>query len=260
MVQRIKSLFSYSVFLKRLIQINLKLRYHGTYFGFFWTMLNAFCMITIFTFVFGYILKVPLENFPVFLFCGYLPWLFFSSCMINSCYALLKNHNLIQKIYFPREITVIAETVSQFLVYLSSLSIFLLVFGFFGKLNFGFSLLVYLPLLLLIQLLVSFGSGLLLALVNVYFRDVAYFVEILVTIWFYLTPIFYPLSWVPERVAFLIRLNPVTYIIEAYRMLFYHGYSFNMLLLIYPAVYGIILTAAGYRVFMLYEQQISEEI
>ncbi|MDD2714481.1 MAG: ABC transporter permease [Candidatus Wallbacteria bacterium] len=259
MAQRIKLLLSHLQFLRHLVKIDIQLRYHGTFFGFFWTMLNAFAMITIFTFVFGYVLKVPLPRFPVFLFCGYLPWLFFSSCMINSCFSILKSATLVRKIYFPRETLVIAEIVSQFLVYLSSFAVFLLCFSLTGWLNVSWELLPLLPLLFICLFLLSLGFGFLLSLINVFFRDVAYFVEVLITIWFYMSPIFYPLEWVPERVQFLVRTNPITSIIEAFRAIFYGG-TYNLWHLWYPGILSVVIFLLGYRIFLLYEQQIVEEL
>ncbi|MDD5092476.1 MAG: hypothetical protein PHQ23_16365, partial [Candidatus Wallbacteria bacterium] len=108
MAQRFKALRDHSGLLRHLVVTNLRLRYHGTFFGFFWTVLNAFAMITIFTFVFSYILRVQIRAFPVFVFCGYVPWLFFSSSLINSCYSLYRSQALMEETYFPREIPVIA--------------------------------------------------------------------------------------------------------------------------------------------------------
>ncbi|MDD5092252.1 MAG: ABC transporter permease, partial [Candidatus Wallbacteria bacterium] len=198
--------------------------------------------------------------FPVFVFCGYVPWLFFSSSLINSCYSLYRSQALMEETYFPREIPVIAEVLAQLSVNLITFVTFLGFFVFSSYLKMPVSALVVLPVLLIIQLIIVLAISLALALCNVFFRDIAYFVDILLTIWFYLTPIFYPLSWVPERVQVLIRLNPVTAIIEAYRALFYDGLPVQTASLLYPLGFGFVLLLLSWRVFAVYEKRILEEL
>jgi len=102
--------------------------------------------------------------------------------------------------------------------------------------------------------------GFFLSIANVYFRDISYFVEILITIWFYLTPIFYPLKWVPDNVKKLILLNPITSIIECYRTIFYLDTGNNSFHILYPLIASIVLLLISWNFFIKYAKTIVEEI
>jgi len=262
MARLIEKIKENGLLLSKLIKINLYLRYHGTFFGFFWTFLNAIAMLIIFTFVFSYILKINIPRFPVFLFCAYIPWLFFSSSMINSCHIFLKNHSLLQKVYFPRELLIIAEIISHLLIFLASFTIFLIFFTISFKLDFTLSIsnILIIPLIIFIQFLLSLSMGFFLSIANVYFRDISYFIEILITIWFYLTPIFYPLKWVPENVKKLVLLNPITSVIKCYRDIFYISKNMTSFQILYPLIISITLFLISWNFFRKYEKTIVEEI
>lgn len=206
----------------------LRTKYKRTALGWAWSLLNPLAIMVIFTLVFRVFLKIEpptgspsgLKNFPLFLLCGLLPWTFLVNATNGSINSLVTNANLIKKSYFPRDLLVASQVVAWLISLAIEMSLLTLVFLIMGNFN-----LLYLPVVVLVMLaLAVFLAGLSLALsaANVYFRDVQHFVGILFQIWFYLTPVLYPVSEVPDRARSLYGLNPMVGFVEAFRDCLYH--------------------------------------
>lgn len=257
MVQRFKLIAEYIPLLNKLIKFNLYQRYHGTALGFFWSFLSSLSMMIIFTFVFKYVLRIQIKDFTLFLFCAYIPWVFFNASIINACNIFLKHKGILEKIYFPREILVFSEILAHFLVFLASFSIFIIFFCINGKIFLSYKWLL-LPFIMLLQIIFTIAIAFFLSIAQVFFRDISHIIEILLTIWFYLTPIFYPLKWVPEKMRLLVKLNPMTMIISGYRYVFFNNKNFNFLTLNYYFLVGIILFFLGWIFLIHHEKKIIE--
>jgi lipopolysaccharide transport system permease protein len=144
------------------------------------------------------------------------PWFLFSTSLTDMTESLVVNMNLVSKIYFPREILVIAALLARLLdFFIASLVLWALIL--FYRLSISYINLLYLPLILIIQLCLSLGVGLLSAALNVFYRDIRHVVTLVLQIWFYATPIVYPVTFVPERWRSIYHLNPMVGIIEGYR-------------------------------------------
>ena len=243
--------------------------------GWSWSLVNPLATMAIFTVVFGVFLKVAtpagepsgLSNFALFLLCGLLPWNFLSNGITGSMGALLNNSNLIKKVYFPREVLVgaiIAASGVGFLIEMAVLTIALLIAG-----NFVLPWLLPALLLACIQAVFVTGIGLVLSVVNVYFRDLQHLVGIMLQFWFYATPIVYPLEVVPRQaellgvdvpVRTLYELNPMVRLVEAYRDCLY-DLRFPPLtdILYLVAVAGAVLVL-GLLVFIRLEPKLAEEL
>ncbi len=255
----------------RELLVNLTLRelrgkYKRSVLGWTWSLLNPLATMAIFTIVFGYFLKVDvppgkpsgLDVFALYLLCGLLPWNFLSNGMSGSMGSLLGNSNLIKKVYFPREILVVANVASwvvSFLIELAVLAVALLVFG-----NFVVPWLVPVLALVVIQTAFVVGLGLMFSVLNVYFRDVQHFMGILLQLWFYGTPIVYPLSVVPEKVRFAYSLNPMVQFVEAYRDCLYDLRMPPLLHWVYLVVVSAATLAAGWAIFVKLEPKLAEEM
>jgi ABC-type polysaccharide/polyol phosphate export permease len=225
----------------RELMVNLTLRelrgkYKRSVLGWAWSLFNPLVTMAIFTVVFRVFLKVDappgepsgMNVFAFFLLCGLLPWSFLANGMNGGMTALIDNAALIKKVYFPREILAAANVAS----WLVSLLIELAVFGLVLVLS-GNMVLPWVPaLLVLVAVHATFvvGIGLLLSVLNVYFRDVQHLMAILLQVWFYSTPVVYPLTVVPRTVALfglelparaLYELNPMVRFVEIYRDLLY---------------------------------------
>lgn len=253
----------------------LRGKYKRSMLGWSWSLVNPLATMAIFTVVFLYFLRVPvprgepsgLRVFALFLLCGLLPWNFLANGVTGSMGAILGNANLIKKVYFPRELLVAATVASwtvSLLVELGVLAVVMLVAG-----N---SVLPWLPglvVLVALQAVFVLGLGLLLGVLNVYFRDVQHFVGIVLQIWFYATPVVYPLSVVPRTgevlgrevpIAFLYGLNPMVRFVEAYRSLLYHVRAPALADIAYLAAVSVGLLALGLVVFSRLEPALAEEL
>ena len=257
---------------------DVRSRYKRTVLGNVWSLLNPLAAMLIYTVVFGVLLRVTpdrgnpsgLHVFALWLLCALLPWTFFSVGIAAGMNSLVVNASLVLKVYLSRAALVVAAILAvgvTFLVELAVLAVVLLIFGA--------NPLPWLPVVLLLALLLAafaVGVGLLLAIANVYFRDTQHFVAILLQMWFYLTPILYPVSYVAdqqERLAAdgrdlplltLFKLNPMEHFVAAFRALLYDNrWPDGVDLLVCALTAGIALTA-GLLVFGRYEGRLAEEL
>jgi lipopolysaccharide transport system permease protein len=200
--------------LKELVKRDFHGRYAGSALGLVWSLVQPLWLLVLFTFVFDTILQVSLlgertENFSVFLFAALLPWMAVHEGVTRGASAITDNSPLVKKLTFP------AAVLGALLHEAIALGVFAVVLVALGHLAPG-----GLPLLLVavpLQLALTLGLGLLLAAANVFFRDVAQVLGLVLNAWFYLTPIVYPLSMVPEEVLPLVLFNPLTALVELYR-------------------------------------------
>lgn len=214
-------LYQFRLVLTQLVWQQLTLRYRRTALGFLWTLLNPLLTMTVTSVVFSMIMKWPLKSFVVFLFSGLVPWAFFSSCLSIGNQVLLGNEALIKKVYVPRQVFVVSITFALLIDALfSTISLFLIVFVIGAPL--GFSLLL-LPLNFLLLYFFSLGLTLILSVASVYFRDLPNVVAVVLQAGYYLTPIIYPISLVPEKYRWFFEANPMTYFINVFRLPIYEG-------------------------------------
>ncbi len=205
--------------LKNLVVRDIKHRYVGSMGGFLWSVLHPLALLISYTFVFSVVLRlrVPVEgteSFPLFLFCGMVPWILFSETVMRSCTAITDNAPLITKTVIPAEILPVAITLSNLVNHAVSLLILLGILMAFQTVPLSaIGILLYLPLLLLF----SQGVGWLVAGLQVFLRDTIQVLQIVIQLWFWFTPIFYSADGVPENFRFLMALNPMSTIVTGYR-------------------------------------------
>lgn len=256
-------------------------KYKRTFLGQGWSLLNPLASLLIFSLVFGLLLRASpppgnpsgLDVFAVWLACGLLPWVFFSTALSTGMSSLMTNANLIKKVYFPREVLVVSTVLAQLVSFGTELLALLVVLLMFG----GWPLPMLPGLLVVTALLTAFALGLALTLsiAYTYFRDTSYLMLIVLQFWFYLTPIVYPPSLVDDTLAqrggvqvasvevpvgLLYDLNPMARFTSAYRALLYDNR--------WPAWQdwvGIGLSAAaalviGMLVFRRYSRRLAEEL
>jgi lipopolysaccharide transport system permease protein len=211
------SLFLLGEFTRR----DFKGRYAGSVMGFLWSFVQPLWSLALFTFLFSTVMKVSpgigerTSNFAIFLFCGLLPWMAIQEGITRATTAITENAGLVKKMSFPSGLLVWAVVLAALLHEAIALGLFLVVLGVTGELSLSglWILLVAVPL----QVGLTVGLGFLGAAVNVFFRDTAQINTMLLQGWFYLTPIVYPLSLVPERFARYLKLNPLTALVTLYR-------------------------------------------
>jgi lipopolysaccharide transport system permease protein len=206
--------------LKELVKRDFQGRYAGSLLGFVWSFVQPLFLLVLFTFVFSTVMKISLvgertDNFGVFLFAGLLPWMAFQEGVQRGSSAITDNAEMVRKLSFPSEILVLTTVLAALLHEAIALALFAVVLAAFGELV--PSSLPWLLVALPLQVAFTLGLGLLLAAVNVFFRDIAQLLGLLLTGWFYFTPVVYPLNLVPDRFLPFLQLNPLTALVGLYR-------------------------------------------
>ncbi|MEZ5066734.1 MAG: ABC transporter permease [bacterium] len=221
MRKSLSELWRYRDLARLLVAKELKLRYRRSVLGFAWTMLNPLLTMIILSAVFAHVLRVQVEHFPVFVLSALLPWNFFAQSVVGGSLTIVHNESLLRNVRVPRAIFPVALVTSHLvnlLLALVPLLLVMIVLGVPPKPG-----LIALPYCLLALWTFTTGVVLVLSTWTVFFRDVAQIVEVFLTALFYLTPVIYPLSMLPEQTRAVFRLNPVLYFVEPFRQMFYEG-------------------------------------
>jgi len=205
----------------QLVRRDFQQRFVGSAVGWIWSLIHPLVLLVAYTFIFTYCLKQRLDpgqltdNYPIFLFAGMLPWLLFQETVQRSASALVDYSNLIKKSVFPAEIVPVAIFLSNLLSHF--LSVALAVAAVALWLNRVSAMLVVLPLYIALVGLFSLGLGWIVASLHVFVRDTAHVLSVLLTFWFWLTPIFLTESQFPQRVRWIVTWNPLVYVVRGYR-------------------------------------------
>lgn len=214
-------LIRHRALIKRMVLRDLKSRYVGSAMGFFWSVIHPLVLLASYTFVFSVINKQQLgqeagtTSFAVYLFCGILPWLLFQETLGRSSNILVDNSSLITKTLFPAEILPASVLIANLVNHFIGMGIFLLIAIFYlQKLSW---LILLLPLYLLALSLFTLGLSWFISSVQVFLRDTAQIVAVVLTFWFWLTPILFDERRLPEGLRFLLYLNPLAAVVTAYR-------------------------------------------
>lgn len=235
-------------------------RYQQSVLGWLWAVVQPAASVAIFSIIFTQIIPVDTGDvpYPVFAYVAVVPWTFLASSLTDMSNSLVQNMALVTKIYFPREILPIAAMLARlldFFVAASLLVVLMLIFRVSPNLP-GW---LFLPLILAIQLALVIGLGLAASALNVFFRDIQPLLTLGIQLWFYATPIVYPISLVPEPLLPFYYLNPMTGIIESYRdVLLYH--STPGFYLPTAALVSMLILFVGYWYFKRVEHQFADII
>jgi len=224
----------------------LKSKYKSTAFGFLWIVINPLLQMLVLTIVFSFIIKIQIDNYPLFVFSGLLPWMFFSLSVQAGTSSLIANRDLIKKVPFPREILPISSVVAHLFIFV--LSLILLVMFVIIAAGLWFSLLFLIPLVVLVALF-AISLSLLLSSLDVYYRDVSFMLQAILVPWFYLTPILYPISFVPKLFLGFYQLNPMVGIITAFQSIFLGENMVAWSALGVSVLETVILLVVGFFVF-----------
>lgn len=250
MISYFRNLIKYRYLLINLTSREIKSRYKQSILGYFWIILNPFFQMLVLTFVFSFILKIPSSGtipYNLFLYSGLLPWTLFVNSVTSSTTSLVDNSALIKKIYFPREIIITATTIAKIYDFLLA-SIIFVFFLIFYKVPIP-SLIIFLPLILLIQIFFSLGLSFFLSAANLFYRDVQYLINLVILVWFYLTPIIYPVELAPQKARFVFQINPMSVLINAERRTIFGQGDLNYLSLLIALGITLIIFELGYLFF-----------
>jgi lipopolysaccharide transport system permease protein len=254
----IRSMIAYRELLYFLTLREIKAKYKQTALGVMWSILQPLAMITVFTAVFSHFARLPSDGKPyaVFAYCALLPWQFFAGVLGRGVGSLVSNQNLVQKVYFPREIipfTIVASATVDFAI--GGIS-FLGLLWFY---DFQFQLfwLMIVPVFA-IQICFMVGLILLLSPMNVFYRDISHVIPLLTQIWMFATPIIYPLSLVPESFRLYYFLNPMTGVVDAYRKILLHHAAPDLTALVIAATVSVVALAFGLMYFKRMEFKLAD--
>lgn len=253
-----QNLFAHRDLIAMLVARNLKIRYKNSALGFFWTLLGPLLLIGIYSVFLG-LIRVPID-LPV-LITGILTWQFLATCTGDSLHAVVGNANLVKKTAFPRVILVLSTVLANAVNFLLALLVLVAYLLAFGP---SFGPLAWLPVAFLSQFALCLGLSLILAAANVFFRDAEHILGTLMTAWFFLTPVIYPLTVVEPLFAArpwlqtVYFLNPMAGIVTTYRSLFLDAPPAPLLLtgMSLAVAWGFLL--AGWSLFHRVERQFAE--
>src|SRR6266542_1431948 len=255
MLHNLARLFRYRGLIQSLVARELKARYRGSVLGFFWSFINPLLLLLVYSFVFTFVMPAShdsrVEPYALFMFCGILPWTWFSSSLSESAGVLISGGNLIKKVLFPAEILPIVSVLANMVHFFFGLPIlagFLLYYH--RPLNVGE--LALFPLVVLVQLVLTAGFALILSALTVHFRDIRDILSNLLTFWFFATPIIYPYFLFPENAwqGKLLKLNPFSHLAITYQeILFFEGPVGHLKWLLLLAAIAVVFFLFCYFVF-----------
>ena len=236
----------------------LRARYRQSIFGPLWALIQPVFQVLIISIIFGKFIRVPSDGFPypVFLYVALLPWLFFAGSISAAVPSLIQNMNLVTKIYFPREILPLSAILARFVDFLIGLVVLLgLLLWYRIPLH---HTIIFVPLLLVVQILFALGISLLGSVVGVFIRDVSFVLPYVLQLWMYLSPVIYPMELVPEQWKTLYMLNPMAGILESYREVLLRGNPPNLSYLGLASGLSFGLCFLAYAYFKKLERSISD--
>lgn len=241
---------------------DVSVRYKQTAIGVLWAVVQPLVTLIVFTFVFGRVANLPSDGgvpYVVMVCAGLLPWQFFSAAFVNSSASIVGNAALVTKVYFPRIIIPGASIVVAAVDFLIGITIMLALLFYYGYTP-SLSSLYLVPLCFAMAALFSMGAGLIMAALNVKYRDIRYVIPFLVQIGLYVSPVGFSVSLVPEQYRWAYFLNPMVSVIEGFRASFIPGVSIDISGLVTGMVVTMLTVFIGVRVFRLTEKSFADTI
>ncbi len=266
MFSQLASLTGYRELLVNFARKELKVKYKNSVLGFFWSLLNPILMMIVFSFVFTIAIPIRAEGiqpYAIFFLAGFLPWNFFNASVIGSTTSIVGNGALIKKVYFPRELLPVSIAMANLVNFALELLVFVaFIVVYSTSFPHFLAFYKYLPfLLVLIPILFMFtvGVSLLVASLNVYYRDIQHLVGIFLMMLFYSTPIIYP---VPDLGAYgaIYKANPMTAIVLSFRKVLFEMAVPDWRFIAYTATVAFVVGVFGYFVFLRMEPSFAEEV
>ncbi len=258
MWKQIKEIYLYREMLRNLVSKEISARYKASVLGFLWTFVNPLLTLIVYSFVFSVVMKTNIQHYSMFLFVALLPWNYIAMSLTQGTTSLVGNVGLVKKIYFPRAILPLSLVLANMINYLLGLIILIPALAIF-HIRFTVALVAF-PVVLAVETLLVTSLTLLVAIGNVYFRDLEHIIGIFIMLWFFMTPIVYSVNTIPVNLRNLFDLNPATPIIEAFRSIFFYGVWPDWRLLGWLSLVLIIIFVLCWFIFMRFQRYVVEEI
>lgn len=254
----VKEIVKYKEFLKSNVKKDIRGKYKGSFLGVLWSFVNPLLSVVIYAIVFHYIMRFQIDNYLIYLISGIIPWTFFTTSITSGMNSILFSADIIKKVYFPRVILPISSVTSALVNFLIS-CVIIVIFACFSGVGIGYSLL-FLPVVALIQYIFTLGIVFVLSAAEIYVRDIEHIINFFVGMLFYVTPILYTPDYVPDKFSFILKLNPLSYIIEAYHSIFYYKEIPNLTNLGIVFILSLIVFFIGYSIFNKLQKGFAEEV
>ena len=252
-----KDLYNYRELLKTSVKKDIGGKYKHSFLGVLWSFINPLLQILVYALIFPLVMKNggSYKDYTVFMVCGLIPWAYFTTVINRASFIMIENGNILKKVYFPRSILPLSLVTSETINFLVSCIIIL---AFIVIKGFGISkFILFFPLVLLIQYVLLLGIALIFSAVTVYMRDIQHFIGVVLQLLFYATPIVYT---IPENFRWILKWNPMTYIIEGYRAIFYNQTMPDLKSLGVLGIISIIILIVGYLLFNKLQKRFAEEL
>lgn len=255
-----KDLYNYRELLKTSVKKDIGGKYKHSFLGVLWSFINPLLQILVYALIFPLVMKNggSYKDYTVFMVCGLIPWAYFTTVINRASFIMIENGNILKKVYFPRSILPLSLVTSETINFLVSCIIILVFIVIKG---FGISkFILFFPLVLLIQYVLLLGIALIFSAVTVYMRDIQHFIGVVLQLLFYATPIVYSIDTIPENFRWILKWNPMTYIIEGYRAIFYNQTMPDLKSLGILGIISIIILIVGYLLFNKLQKRFAEEL
>ena len=238
-MKHLKEMYEYREMIFSLVKKDLRGRYKGSVLGFMWTFINPLLQLLVFTLVFSIIMRANYEQYYLFLFVALVPWMFFGSSVQDGSTCIMRESNMVKKIYFPREVIPISTVTSAFIN-------------------------MILTFVMIVEYILCLGIGLIVSALTVYLRDLQYILGIVVMALQYMTPVMYGADMVenanvPQILKTIFNLNPMTPIINIYRQILYYKEIPDLSTLLVAIITGVVFVILGAIIFRRLQRGFAEE-
>jgi lipopolysaccharide transport system permease protein len=247
-VSNLRELFQYRALVWALTTRELKGRYRGSVLGFFWTLLNPLLLMGVYALVFSVFVRQAVPHYTYFMFVGLLPWLWFANSMAAGTTSLSGKRDLLTRVKFPPQVLPAVTILSELCYYLLAFPLMVGLGLLSGMIPGPVALL--LPLVILLQALFTFAVVLMTSAFNVFYRDLQHVLGNILTLWFFLAPVVYPATSIPERYRpLVVGADPMAVFITSYQSLFYYGRLPDFRALGIAATMSLVLLAIALALF-----------
>jgi homopolymeric O-antigen transport system permease protein len=257
--EMLREQYEYRELLYQMTRRDLLLRYKQTVMGFGWAVFMPVINTILFSVVFMRVAPIDVGvPYPVFAYTGLLAWNFFASALRFSVTSLTANINLVAKVYFPREIFPFSQVIVSAVDFAVGAIVLVGMMVYYRVVP--TPAILFLPAIVAVHIMLTAAVALLLAMTNLFYRDVKYLFEVVITVWMFATSVLYPVDRITGWAGVILRLNPITPIIDAYRSVLVRGQLPPMTPIAIDAVASVVLLAAAWLLFHRSEFQFAEYI
>jgi lipopolysaccharide transport system permease protein len=253
-------LYTYRELIYALTLREIKARYRQSLLGIGWAIAQPLALMVVFNIIFTRVAKLPTDGVPapIFAYAALVPWTFLANALTTATIGLVSQRSLVTKTYFPREVIVISQVGARFVDFLAASIVLAGMMVWYGIAPTAW--LLFVPVLLVIQIMLIVGLSLITSALNVSFRDLAPVVQLGLQVWLYLSPIGYALSAVPDELRAIYVLNPMVGLVEAYRAAIAFGRAPDWNLLALSTGVSIVLVVGAYIYFKRAERAFADVI